>query len=484
MRLWAHGYQPYVTVDGTEYIRFAESLMRGQAFSSIFPPGYPVLVALARLVVPDRLLAADMVSLICGSLLPLPVWWLARRLVGASWALLPALAAALHPELARISGVPLSEAAYFLALYTGLALATRPFAAGVSLGAAFAIRPEGLLATAGMALVDGIRAARRTLAPRAVVLLALGFLLLAVPCWLYFRSTLGEWTLTPKLVALKAPSSEWRSQEPRLGARPSGARYALIDRLRRDGPAAARAYPRQALGYGRLLLGLWPAPLMLLALWGLVMRPGFESLAFIPILALPLLGGLGLQPRLLLGAIPALAILSARPLAAARGRVWRGALAVVWATGAVWCAAANAAEFRRPFDSFQEDQKDAGRWLAGHSAPEDVVMDRKPYVAFYADRPYEVMPDEPYDTLVTAAVRSGVRYLVLNEGLVRVFRPQLNPLLFDPVFRDREQRLQAVYVAGRFKGYNVAIFRVLQPGEPKTAEPPYTDVRWLRAPGR
>jgi hypothetical protein len=484
MRLWAHTYQPYVTVDGTEYIRFAESLMRGQAFSSIFPPGYPALVALARLVVPGRLQAADAVSLVCGSLLPLPVWWLARRWAGAGWAALPALAVALHPELSRISSVPLSEAAYFLALYTGLALATRPFPAGVSLGAAFAIRPEGLLGAVGLALVAGIRVARRTLAPRALALLAAGFLMLAAPCWLYFRSTLGEWTLTPKLVALKAPSSDWRSQEPRLTIGPSGARYSLIERLRREGPAAARAYPRQALGYGRLLLGLWPAPLLLLALWGLAKGPGFESLALAPILALPMLGGLGLQPRLLLGAIPALAILSARPLAAARGPAWRGALALVWVAGGAWCAVANAAEFRRPFDSFQEDQKDAGRWLAGRSAPEDVVMDRKPYVAFYADRPYQVMPDEPYDTLVTAAVRSRVRYLVLNEGLVRVFRPQLNPLLFDPAFREREQRLQAVYVAGRFKGYNVAIFRVLQPGEPKTAEPPYTDVRWLRAPGR
>src|SRR5437016_6818676 len=54
VRLWALGRQPWITVDGTEYVRFAESILRGQPFPSIFPPGYPALIALARLAIPDR----------------------------------------------------------------------------------------------------------------------------------------------------------------------------------------------------------------------------------------------------------------------------------------------------------------------------------------------------------------------------------------------------------------------------------------------
>ena len=479
MRLWAHAYQPYVTVDGTEYIRFAESLLHGEAFASIFPPGYPVLIALARLAITDRILAAAAVSLVCGALLPLPVWWLARRTVGERWAVLPSLAVALHPELARISSVTMSEAAGFLALYTGLALLARPLLSGLALGAAFAIRPEALLSAAGVAAAHGLRVARRISDPRALAALAAGVLALAAPCWIYFRLTLGEWTVTPKAVALRAAAADWRPAEPRL-ANPEPLPPGALGRIGRDGAAALRTYPDQALGYARLLLRLWPWPLLLLALWGMARGPGSEWPALLPLLVLPLLGGLGLQPRLLLGALPALAILAARPLAAHPARAWRAALLLAWVAGAVGCGIANAGEFRMPFDSYQEDQKDAGRWLAARSDVTDPVMDRKPYVAFYANRPYRVMPDEPYDTLVAAAVRTGVRYLVLDEGLVRVFRPQLRPLLFDPAFRAREPRLEMVYVAGRFRGYNVAIFRVLQPGETKRGAPPHFDVRWLR----
>ncbi len=161
LRLWALRWQPFVTVDGTEYVRFAEALRAWQPFASIFPPGYPVLIALARLLVPDRLFAAALVSLVCGVSLVWPVWWLGRRALGPRWAAFPVFVVALHPLLAVFSAVTMSESAYFLALYGGLALAgaARGLPAGLALGAAFALRPEALV-PAGALAVGGDRAAR------------------------------------------------------------------------------------------------------------------------------------------------------------------------------------------------------------------------------------------------------------------------------------------------------------------------------------
>ncbi len=483
LRLWALRFQPWVTVDGTEYIRFADALGRGQAFPSIFPPGYPALIALAHLLVLDRVAAAAAVSMLCGALLPWPTWLLARRALGPRWAALPALAVALHPALIQCSTLTLSESAYLLALYGALALAAaaRALPAGLSIGAAFAIRPEALLPAAALTLREALWAGRAARKPRAVpaALCAAGFLALATPCWLYFHATLGEWMLTPKVAAaVRAQARTWREEEPRLAARDSVAAYSLGARLARYGPATLRRTPGNAVQYGRRLLALWPAPLLLLSLWGLARRRGVESLPLLQLLVLPMLA-ISVQSRFLLGAVPALAILAALPFTALSGRRALLAIGAAWLAGAAWCGARLGPDLVQPLDGNLGADQDAGEWLAGAAEPGAPVMDRKPYVAFYADRPYRVMPDEPYDVLLDAAVQSGVRYLVINEGVVRIFRPQLLKLVYDRAFLQREPRLEMVYFGGRFKGYGVIVYRVLRSGEAKTGRPPAMSVRWL-----
>jgi hypothetical protein len=137
----------------------------------------------------------------------------------------------------------------------------------------------------------------------------------------------------------------------------------------------------------------------------------------------------------------------------------------------------------KPFDGWLDAHRSAGVWLSGVAEPGAVVMDRKPWVAFYANRGYRVTPNEPYETLVNAAVRDGVRYLVVDQKISEVFRSQLEPLLYDEAFRARERRLELVYVGGRVLGYGVGIFRVLQPGERRSGRPPVVEAAYLRVTG-
>jgi hypothetical protein len=492
VRLIAHRHQPFVTVDGTEYIRLGESLRRGHPFASIFPPGYPVLIALARLAVSDRVLAAALVSIACGALLAWPVWHLARSAIGERWALVPMLAVALHPELARISAVAMSESAYLLALYGAVALAAaaRPLGAGFVAGAAFAIRPEGLFTGVLLAARELARPAargsdqpgwRRPRRIGAAARVAAGVLVVAVPCCFYFHATLGVWTLSPKIGALRAPVTSWRAEEPRLEpAADAVPAYTLGDRVARFGPSALAHYPRNAWLHVRNLLPLWPVPLLALSLLGLVRRRSLEAVPLLGVAAIPLLA-ITAQPRFLLPALPALAILAAVPFAATSGdsrgaRAGRAVVVLAWMAGAVWCAALQAKAFRQPYDADLGDHVDAGRWLARHSAPGDIVLDRKPYVAFYADRPYRVIPDEPVDTILAVARRMGARFLVLDQGVTRVFRPQLTPLATDASARAREARLELIYATGRRAGHDVAVFRILGAGERPTGAAPDSNV--------
>jgi hypothetical protein len=148
-------------------------------------------VALARLAIHDRVAAAPAVSLVCGSVLPWPTWALARRAVGARWAVLPAIAVALHPELARFSALTMSESAFMLCLYGALALAaaSRPLFAGLGIGAAFAVRPEALLPAVALALREAL-ARGRPRGVRAACQVHARIPDPAVPCWFYFHATL------------------------------------------------------------------------------------------------------------------------------------------------------------------------------------------------------------------------------------------------------------------------------------------------------
>ena len=53
-----------------------------------------------------------------------------------------------------------------------------------------------------------------------------------------------------------------------------------------------------------------------------------------------------------------------------------------------------------------------------------VVIDRKPFVAFYAGRGHRVLADGSYDALLDDMVTSGASWLVLEDYVVRQMRPQ------------------------------------------------------------
>jgi hypothetical protein len=475
VRVVAWRAQPFITVDGTQYVSFAEAILAGRKFETIGAPGYPLLIAPALALLRDRVASAALISFLCGSLLPWPVWALARGRLGDARAVLPALAIAIHPELARYSAVVMSESAFLFALFGGLALTgvSAP-GAGVLMGAAYVIRPEAILPAAALGVRGAWRLARGRTAPRVALLGLAGFLALALPCIAWYHANTGEWTLSPKLVNVGVVTTDWRTIEPSLaGAAAPPPRPPLARRI----ADAAHNVRLTAGPYAKWLLGLWPAPLLLLSLAGLRFGVGIEAAAFTQIAALAAYNSA--VPRFLLVLLPALALLAALPAARLRGRLAIGAATVALA-GAAWLWVRDAREFFTPFDGHIEAHVDAGRWLGAHSSPGEPVLDRKPYIAFYAEQPYVFIPEAPYDSLVDWAVRTHVRWLVVDQGEAEVFRQQLRPLLYDGAFRERERRLELVYVGGRVVGYGVGLFRVLQPGEPRSGLPPALEAKWLK----
>ena len=114
----------------------------------------------------------------------------------------------------------------------------------------------------------------------------------------------------------------------------------------------------------------------------------------------------------------------------------------------------------------------AGEWLRAYGNATSVVMDRKSYVPFYAGMRHVQLPDDDYDTIVEWARRTGVNYIVVEEYVLRAFRPQLRSLVLDPAFRAHEDRLRMIYSWREGLDSGVAIFEVVRgPGGAPQAMP-------------
>ena len=109
--------QPYVSIDGTSYIRLAWEILGGPAYESVQPPGYPLLIVAMKALVPDWVLAARLVDLSAGLGLIVLIWLLARSYIRNPWfAVAPAVAVALLPLPVRYSLTTMSEAPYLVFL--------------------------------------------------------------------------------------------------------------------------------------------------------------------------------------------------------------------------------------------------------------------------------------------------------------------------------------------------------------------------------
>ena len=188
-----------VDTEGAEYARIAENLVAGRGYRGIvtpgvelmFPPLYPLLIAALSFVTRDFELAARLVCVLFGSLLPVAMFLLASTMYSRRTSLWIAAVGALHPLLISISAWTYSECSYMTVVLLGLYLTIRCMQgagtahfvfAGIVLACAYLIRPEGFILPF-LAAVFVTATRWRTMAvtvPRVALLLAT-FAVIATP---------------------------------------------------------------------------------------------------------------------------------------------------------------------------------------------------------------------------------------------------------------------------------------------------------------
>lgn len=213
-----------ISADGVRYIDAAKNFYFGDikaGLSSVYPPGYPVLLALFYNLVHDWERAGQIISLLARLLLLFPLYVLLRDLYGKSTATLGCFLAGLSPFLATYSVEVRTESLFFFlstlilcAFHFGIERrkTSNFFIGGLLAGFAYLVRPEalGFVILIPMVLFFLWRMQRSwdwACIARVSFVMIVGFLIFAAPYVVYLSRVTGEWGA----VSRKAGITLWYS---------------------------------------------------------------------------------------------------------------------------------------------------------------------------------------------------------------------------------------------------------------------------------
>lgn len=339
-------HTPVPSEDGVSYLWMAQRFAAGafgQALSTVFPPGYPLLLAPWVAAGLDVERAATLVGAASLALTLVPLLAIVRHLHERA-ALPAAILWATSPLLLRVAAEAYSEPPFLLllALGTWRGFCGNWWLVGACAGLAFWIRPEGLVLAASFALVQP-KVAWRAAVPAALAVAALAVL----------RQTAGHDLSPLPLLAFHAA----RDDLPERGA-------VLANLLAVPGPwfeafglagALALFAPWRPRREGAVLRG--QIALQLAAIVTFVVRRRFFLSSAVPVVALAA-AALALWPRR-----------------------WRGLLLVAAAGLGLTFA------WRGRIEPDRAIERTVGAWLRSQRHADDGVVADLPRIAFFAGAP-------------------------------------------------------------------------------------------------
>jgi len=477
--------------DEPSYLWLADNFLSGKGFTHyqgipdiMFPPGYPLLVGLARQWTGSLVLASDFWFIAAGTFALIPLLLLGEAIFGWRIALLAGLLYSLSPAMlaGTLFAGTLTEPPYLFFLFSGLYFGYQTlgrdrfldyFMTGLCFAAAYLIRPEGylyfLLFFAYRVFRFLYRAEAGGRALGRLALLAVGFLLLALPYVLYLHSVLGSWTLSGKstqaYVTAKALVQEdyvkfdleswgldWRKKEVRYYS--SEVVEIPLLTLFFENPVGffrdIAINARQSLQH--LMATHFFGPyLVLLATLGLFAAPWDRRRAkgeFYLILALLPLAGFWMFhviERYLYPAVPILLLWASAGMSHLSwwvdrtvGGLWRmrmnrnleaGIKGLALFALVIFFVGVNYRIWLNPYAPHIYELKSVARWIHENTIASSVIMCRQPEIAYHADRDWVVFPHAPYPECVTYARNHDVDYWIFEGDVIRSRRAHLLPVI-------------------------------------------------------
>jgi len=492
--------------DAMGYFAIAKSIINtwGLGDTSIhFPPFYPFVIAITSLFTGEIEIAGRVVSCIMGSLLAFPVYLVGRELYGKRVGLLSAIVAIFLGTFVDLSLQPLSQMTYILLLITGIYLGiiliksrslTLHLLLGLTFGAAYLTRPEGLVPFAVVGMTVSIAALNELSLPirrrvTSIFLMLLGFSVLALPYINYLHNQTGIWTISGKSSAAVIGTDASARLLPggkTLGEASRG-KVGLGD-LFPSPEAFLKTYWGNIARFAAIIPDHFPVKYLILAFFGLLfaIKSIFDAekslrktivlqifillaclAAILPVFAF---SGIGMAPSYFLPLFYLIILWFARGVAGVEDlffnfikkltgsgffeRIKKWSLlsfSVVFFFSyssilPVWNEM-NSEDFRVYAASDEFFLKDTGKWLKDNTSKDSAIMSRWSNMGFYADRKWVYIPDGEISEVVNYAKEHNVSHIIIDSNAIPRRRPKLGPLLNPSDF----EGLSPVYVREEYR---------------------------------
>jgi 4-amino-4-deoxy-L-arabinose transferase-like glycosyltransferase len=488
--------------DEPDYLWLGRSLWSGLGYTITgvpelhYTPLLPILAGGIYRLTGNPELGSSVWYVVCGGILVLPVYALARRIYGIRIGLISAVLVALFPGLSGsiLYWGTLTEPLFILLVYSALWMTLlalereawwRFALLGAFLALAYLARPEGLIwiLALGLWLVLMWAARRKLWRPRTALYLGILIVTCALfmaPYLAFIHAHTGKWMPTGKLAITYDIGEAVLEGDPALYDKVtasldeetgeilwwSGKRFerSMVDIVLENPVRFATRTWRNTLKAREAIFSgdVFPSMFLMLALLGWVKRPWtrerlrHESLLWFG--ALPVLAFLPfhVEVRFFSPAFPALLIWLAAGLVALGE--WMQETVAAWTHhvpkgwGVLLCVGAlttylgwmQVRVVERGMASLNLGHKSVALWLRDHAPAEAAIMSRDLAISLYAERGFVVSPRAEYQRYLEYGRRKGATYLVVDERELRELRPHLAFLLDD---RDPPPELEPAFAS-------------------------------------
>jgi 4-amino-4-deoxy-L-arabinose transferase-like glycosyltransferase len=445
--IWQDGC---INPDGIKYVGMATLIGHGDwmsALSYFYPPGYPLLISLAHSAVSNWELAGRMVSLIFGCLVIFPLYHLIKRIYSERIATFSVFLLSITPYHARLSAEVRSEASYIFfttaslfcllqavrkrsALWAGLC--------GLGAASAYLMRPEGggtVIVAGAFLILYHLRNFDWSLKKSVPMLTALflAFSLLSMPYILYLKGDTGKWMVSRKASNVMAIGMHEYDQKIALVSQGDSSSedslkliadhpFFFAQKTGRDlleglfiFPEAIHYtfFPFFLIGFITALRRKHPSNdsslLFLFFVFYLVLFSFFFANRRFLVQLVPVAlawTSIGIEDtaefmeRRLSGKVKVWSVVAQQPLAFLL-------LAMVLTT---------LPKTLKPLDIPHRHLKAAGIWLREHTGAADTLMTNRKQIAFYAQRKWVNIPEDPLALTLPTMRENSVDYIAILES--------------------------------------------------------------------